>query len=272
MSIWHLKSYFISLSNDGANINSLQFDGIWTEFKDGAGSIVTRTKQVQFIDTITANGGQGGLHQGEQLTSIEEVKLSMGKPTRNIIQSNRENLLSLNFVRDLFPLGIDNFNNLHHNISSYNKTHFDDQRNYYNDRKGYGRMYLDSTFYAGIALPMLGNAFSATVGHKWAFRGAAVSGVASAFTDLKFSSQYENAIRSASKHPIIILDFYKEDDRNRDASGRIISAYRRNIIEKRDEKPVSDENILQTVFGTVSRYIDGYFKKAESIKNSGRFR
>ena len=52
MRTWHIKSHNIMLSADGANTNSLQFNGIWMKFVEERLTISAKTHQCLFIDTV----------------------------------------------------------------------------------------------------------------------------------------------------------------------------------------------------------------------------
>lgn len=44
MKVWHIKSHNILLSGDGANTNSLQFNGIWIKFIEQGRTIITQIR------------------------------------------------------------------------------------------------------------------------------------------------------------------------------------------------------------------------------------
>ncbi|MGY0037660.1 hypothetical protein [Pedobacter sp. NJ-S-72] len=76
MKTWHIKSYNIMLSANGANTNSLQFNGIWIKFIEEGRTISVQVHQCRFIDTVTAEGGQGRIREGE-IIRTDKKKLSL---------------------------------------------------------------------------------------------------------------------------------------------------------------------------------------------------
>ena len=266
MSIWHIKSHTTLLSADGENTNSLQFNGIWIKFMEQGRTIITETHQCRFIDTVTANGMQGKIRTGEATMSNGRVDAINGKLHVSSKPGKHESLMNLNRFRHLFPLGISNYNNLIYNIRSYNKAHFDEQKNYYQTRKDYGRKYLDNAFSLGATGPLLGGTFGAAAS---AIKGYSFVTVAADYanmaTELSFSNLYESLVSQATKKPVIILDFDKQDDRLRDSTGQIVRAFSKNTINKRNEV-IADESILQAMYNCVSGYIDGYIKRAKSLQ------
>lgn len=266
MSTWHIKSHTILLSADGANTNSLQFNGIWIKFTEQGRTIVTETHQCRFIDTVTAQGMQGRVRSGEATMSNGRIDAVDGKLKVLNIPGKHESLISLSKFHHLFPVGISNFNNLIYNIRSYNKAHFSEQKHYYQTRKDYGKKYLDNAFSLGATGPLLGGTFGAAAS---AIKGystlAVVADYANMATDLSFSNLYESLVSQATKMPVIILDFDKQDDRFRDTTGQIVRAFSKNTINKKNEI-IADESILQAMYNCVSGYIDGYIKRAKSMQ------
>lgn len=267
MKVWHIKSHNILLSGDGANTNSLQFNGIWIKFIEQGRTIITQTHQCRFIDTVTAEGNQGRIRSGETTRSDGRIDEVLGKLKIKNSPAHHQNLINLNGLQALFPTGVRNFNNLIYNIRSYNKAHFSDGNNYYADRKGYGKKYLDNSFTIGATGPLLGPTLSSAgvaTGLSKAFStmGLLVDG-ANMFTDVSFSNIYKRLVEQSTKKPVIIVDFDKEDDSLKDSAGHIIRAFSRNLIEKHKEV-ISEDTILQTMFHSVSGYLDGYMKRAKS--------
>jgi len=266
MKSWHIKSHNILLSADGANANSLQFNGIWIKFTEEGKSIGTETHQCRYIDTVTAAGQPGKIRSGVITRSDGKIVKVLGKMQIYNSSTKHGDLLNLNSVKGLFPQGVQNFNNLIYNIKSYNKAHFDDRGNYYDDRKSYGKKFLDSALTLGSTGPLLGGTLeSASAGISILSRmGLAVDG-AGLFVDVSFSNLYEQLVAKATKKPVIIVDFDKENDSLRDSAGHVIRAFKRNIIEKRNEV-ITDENILQAMYHSVSAYLTGYMKRANSMQ------
>jgi len=266
MSNWHIKSHNILLSANGSNTNSLQFNGIWIKFIDQGKSIITQTHQCRFIDTVTADGQQGRIRAGETTRSDGKISEVFGKLKIENATTMHENLSSLNIIRGLFPQGVQNFNNLIYNIKSYNKAHFEDRGNYYDDRKSYGRKFLDSSFSLGSTGPLVGGTLSAASASIKIF---STLGLASDFinlaTDVSFSNIYESLVSQSTKKPVIIVDFDKENDSLRDSTGHIIRAFSRSIISKHPED-ITEENIFQAMYHSVSGYLDGYVKRAKGLQ------
>lgn len=266
MRTWHIKSHHIMLSADGANTNSLQFNGIWIKFIEEGRTINTQVHQCRFIDTVTADGQQGRTRAGEIIRTDKKITESLGKLNVSNGYTKHENLMNLGRVQGLFPQAVSNFNSLIYNIRSYNKAHFAERKNYYDDRKNAGRKYLDISFTLGSTGPLLGSTFaSATASLKFFSVAGAISDSAGIFTDVSFSNLYENLVKESAKYPGIIVDFDKEDDSLRDNLGHVVRAFSRNIVNKHTET-IPDENIFQTMIHTVSGYLDGYMKRAKSLQ------
>ena len=178
--------------------------------------------------------------------------------------------MSLTGVQHLFPQGVRNFNNLIYNIRSYNKAHFSEEKNYYKDRKGFGGKYLDGSFALGTTGPLLGSVLSSAaavtyVGTIAAYAGLIVDG-ANLITEFLFGKLYETLLEQWTKKPVIILDFDKENDSLRDSTGHVVRAFSRNTISKHNEVMITEENILQAMYHSVSGYLDGYMKRAKSLQ------
>lgn len=266
MKEWHIKSHNILLSGDGENTNSLQFNGIWIKFMEQGRSIIIQTHQCAYIDTVTARGEQGRIHSGETTRSDGRMEEINGKLRTTNSLTQRDSLMNLSRVQNLFPQGVRNFNNLIYNIKSYNKAHFSEQKNYYADRKGFGKKYLDGTFTAATTGPFLGSTFQAAALPIKVFAriGTGVDFM-NMLSEASFSNLYENLVSQSTKKPVIILDFDKENDSLRDSTGHVIRAFSRNIISKHNEV-ISDDNIFQAMYHGVSGYIDGYIKRAKSLQ------
>ena len=266
MKEWHIKSHNILLSGDGENTNSLQFNGIWVKFAEQGKSIITQTHQCGYIDTITARGERGRIHSGETTRTDCSIREISGKLHVQNYPTKRDPLIHLASVQNLFPQGVRNFKALIHNIRSYNKAHFEEGKNYYSDRKAYGRKYLDNTFLAATTGPFLGNVFQAAATPIRLFSQiGTISNTAGLLTDVTFSNLYENLVSQSTKKPVIMLDFDKEDDRLRDSTGHVIRSFSRNIITKHNEV-VSEDGIFQTMISSVTGYLDNYIKRAKSLQ------
>lgn len=266
MRTWHIKSHNIMLSADGANTNSLQFNGIWIKFVEEGRIISAQTHQCRFIDTVTADGQQGRVRAGEIIRSDKKITETFGKLAVSNGYTNHENLMNLGRAQSLFPQAVSNFNNLLYNIRSYNKAHFGEQKNYYASRKQAGRKYLDGSFALGTTGPLLGPTFKVASGSIKIFSAAGlVADNVGIFTDVSFSNLYENLVKESAKYPGIIVDFDKEDDSLRDNLGHVVRAFSRNIVNKHTET-IPDENIFQTMIHSVSGYLDGYMKRAKSLQ------
>lgn len=265
MKTWHIKSHNILLSGDGENTNSLQFNGVWIKFQDEGSRLLVQAHRCSFIDTVTARGVQGGIHAGEIIRSDRSISNAMGQLKTTVLGNKHESLMNLNRVRHLFPQGVSNFSNLIYNIKSYNKAHFEDSGNYYKDKKGYGKTFLDNAFTLGSTGPLLGGTFAAA-GSSFKIFGylGTISDVVGLTSDVSFSNLYENLVKLATSKPVIIVDFDKENDSLRDSAGHVIRAFSRRIIEKRDEK-ITEESILRSMWNSVSDYLDGYIKRVNSI-------
>jgi len=180
--------------------------------------------------------------------------------------SQADNLINLGRVQTLFPQGVRNFNNLIYNIRSYNKAHFESGGNYYNDRKGFGKKYLDNAFTLGTTGPLLGSTFAAA-GSAYKIFGLSgtLSEVVGLAVDVSFSNLHENLVSKATKKPAIIMDFSRENDSLKDSTGHVIRAFSQRIIEKQDVN-ITEETILLSMWHSVTDYLDGYMKRAKSIK------
>jgi len=266
MKMWHIKSHNILLSGDGENMNSLQFNGVWIKFQEQGSRLLIQLHQCSFIDTVTARGVQGKIQAGETIRTDRSISKVFNQLKTISLGTRHESLMSLSRVRHLFPQGVSNFYNLIYNIKSYNKAHFEDGGNYYNDKKGYGKTFLDGAFTLGSTGPLLGSTLS-TAGSP--FKIFSLLGTSSDFAglyyDISFSKLYENLVKLSTSKPVIIVDFDIENDSLRDSAGHVIRAFSKRIIEKRDEK-ITEENILQSMWNSVTDYLDGYIKRAGSIR------
>ncbi|MET4081449.1 hypothetical protein ABIB40_001395 [Pedobacter sp. UYP30] len=264
MKTWHVKSHNILLSGDGANTNSLTFNGLWVKFEEKGSTLYVQANRCSFIDTVTARGVQGNVNTGEIIRSDRTISKVFGKLKTTDLGSQKNELLNLSMVQGLFPQGVRNFNNLIYNIKSYNKVHFDDGGNYYNDRKGYGKKYVDNAFTLGSTGPLLGGVL-ASAGSSLKIAGilGATSDIVSLYADVSFSHLYSFLVEQSTKKPVVIVDFDNENDSLRDATGHVIRAFSRHIIDKRDEK-ISDDNIFEAMYHSIADYLDGYFKTARS--------
>ena len=158
--------------------------------------------------------------------------------------------MNINSFQNLFPQGVRNFNNLIYNIRSYNKAHFGEEKNYYNDRKSFGKKFLDGAFTLGSTGPLLGGTLGAASGATGIVNGVnlfskagLISDFISLTSDVSFSNLYENLVKQSTKKPVIVVDFDKENDSLRDSAGHIVRAFSRNIISKHAEK-ITEEGIL----------------------------
>ncbi|KQM68953.1 hypothetical protein ASE74_23840 [Pedobacter sp. Leaf216] len=266
MKIWHIKSHNILLSGNAENTISLQFNGIWIKFVEEGKTLKIQAHKCSFIDTVTARGEQGRIKTGETTRSDRRISKVFGKLEARESANKHESFANLSFVQGLFPRGVLNFNNLIYNIKSYNKAHFEDGGNYYNDRKGMGKKDLDRAFTLGSTGPLLGGVFSEASASVKAFSyiGLGID-FAGLFSDISFSNLYENLVKVSTNKPVVIVDFDKEDDSLKDSAEHVIRAFSAKIIEKRDEK-ITEENILQTMWHSVSDYLEGYTKRAKSIQ------
>ncbi len=266
MRVWHIKSHNILLSGNGENTVSVQFNGIWIKFIEEGKTLKVQAHKCSFIDTVTARGEQGRIKTGETTRSDRRISKVLGKLEVRESANKHESFTNLNFVQGLFPRGVLNFNNLIYNIKSYNKAHFEDGGNYYNDRKGLGKKDLDRAFTLGSTGPLLGSVLSAAGSSYKIFAWTGTSSdLASLFFDISFSNLYENLVKVSTSKPVIIADFDKENDSLKDSAGHVIRAFSAKIIEKRDEK-ITEENILQTMWHSVTDYLEGYTKRAKSIQ------
>ncbi|AMQ01717.1 hypothetical protein AY601_4897 [Pedobacter cryoconitis] len=269
MKTWHIKSHNILLSGDGANTSSLQFNGIWIKFIEQGRTIITQTHQCRFIDTVTADGQQGRIRSGETTRSDGKIEEVFGKLKTENSPTHHQNLMNVNGLQSLFPQGIRNFNNLIYNIRSYNKAHFSEGKNFYTERKGYGKKYMDGAFTLGSTGPLLGSVFTAGAAASYAAKTFSYIGLGTQsvglVTDVSFSNLYENLVKQSTKEPVIVLDFDRENDSLRDSTGHITRAFRRNIINKHNEA-ITEESIFQTMIHSVSGYLDGYMKRAKSLQ------
>lgn len=266
MKIWHIRSHNILLSGDGANTSSLQFNGIWIKFIEQGRTIITQTHQCRFIDTVTADGQQGRIRSGETTRSDGRIEEVFGKLKTQNSPTHHQNLMNLNGLQALFPQGIRNFNNLIYNIRSYNKAHFSEGKNFYTDRKAYGKKFMDNAFNLGSTGPLLGGILG-TAGSSYkifAYAGLANQGI-SLYADVSFSNLYENLVKQSTKEPVIVLDFDRENDSLRNSTGHITRAFCKNIINKHNEA-ITEESIFQTMIHSVSGYLDGYMKRAKSLQ------
>lgn len=98
MRTWHIKSHNIMLSADGANTNSLQFNGIWIKFFEEGRTISSQTHQCRFIDTITADYQQGRVRAGEIIRSDKKIIETFGKLDVSSGYMKHENLMNLGRV------------------------------------------------------------------------------------------------------------------------------------------------------------------------------
>jgi len=266
MKVWHITSHNILLSGDGENTNSLQFNGVWIKFSEEGKTISVQAHKCSFLDTVTAKGTQGNIRSGETIRSdrkIEKVKGKLNIKSDNA--SKAENLINLGRVQALFPQGVSNFNNLIYNIKSYNRAHYEDGGNYYNDKKGMSK-HLNNAFTLGTTGPFLGGVLSAAGSSYKIF---SYLGISSEFfglaTDISFSNLHENLVSKATKKPVIIVDFSKENDSLKDSTGHVIRAFSQRIIEKHDAN-ITEETVLLSMWHSVTDYLEGYMKRANSIK------
>lgn len=262
MKTLHIKSHNILMSGDGENTVSLQFNALWIKFVEEGATLKIQAHQCSFINTVTARGEQGRIKRGETIRSDRAINKVFGKLQILELANKHQDFSNLNFVANLFPLAVANFNNLIYNIKSYNRAHFEEGKGYYNTRKSYGKKYLDNSFLIGTTGPLLGNTLkAASVSIKvFSYLGSATNAI-KIFTPYTFSNLYDNLIKMSTKKPVIIVDFDHENDSLRDSAGHIIRAYREKIIDKRDEK-ISAENIFEAMYNGISDYIDGYVKRA----------